>query len=180
LKFLTKLATGKNILILLGLFLLVNFVLVPLVYPRFETLDMSSGYTPDQAYKMISSYGVQGRQTYAIIEMTLDLAYPFISGLLFSLLILYSFQRGFPDQKWMQLLAWLPFGVMLSDYLENACILILLWGYPRELAAVAQIADFFTLAKLYLSPFELVFVLGLINWLFRIIWMKLRAGYARD
>jgi len=35
-KTLSKLATGKNILILLALFLLANFAVVPLVYPKFQ------------------------------------------------------------------------------------------------------------------------------------------------
>ena len=142
-KTLGKLATGKNILILLAVFLLANFVVVPLVYPKFQTLDMMNGYTPAQANQLIASYGQQGRQSYAVVEATLDLAYPFVSGMLFSLLILYSFQRGFPNQRWAQFLALLPFAVMLSDYLENVCVLILLLGYPRELAAVARVAIFF-------------------------------------
>ena len=174
-KTLGKLATGKNILILLAVFLLANFVVVPLVYPKFQTLDMMNGYTPAQANQLIASYGQQGRQSYAVVEATLDLAYPFVSGMLFSLLILYSFQRGFPNQRWAQFLALLPFAVMLSDYLENVCVLILLLGYPRELAAVARVANFFTTAKMVLSPFEILFVLGFVGWSFRLIWIKLKA-----
>lgn len=174
-KRLIKLATGKNILILLGLFLLVNFALVPLVYPKFQTLDMSSGYSPSEAYKLIASYDQQSRQSYAIIEATLDLAYPFISALMFSLLILYAFQRGFPEQKWTKLLALLPFTVMIADYLENACVIFMLLSYPRELDTIAKIANFFTNAKLFLSPFELLFVIGFIGWFFRSIWVRLRA-----
>jgi hypothetical protein len=172
---LSKLATGKNILILLALFLLVNFLVVPLVYPRFQTLDMLNGYTPTQAYQLISSYGEQGRQSYAIIEVTLDLLYPFVSGLMFSLLILYSFQRGLPNLKWNGWLALLPFAVMLADYLENTCVIILLLGYPRQLTAVAQIANIFTTAKMVLSPFELIFVFGFVGWLIRAIWLKQKA-----
>jgi len=169
---LRKSATGKNILILLALFLLANFVVVPLVYPKFQTLDMMNGYTPSQAYQLISSYGEQGRQLYAIIESTLDLVYPFVSALLFSLLILYSFQRGFPNLKWAGWLALLPFVVMISDYLENTCVLILLLQYPRKLDIVARVASFFTTAKMVLSPFELMFILGLVGWLIRAIWIK--------
>jgi hypothetical protein len=174
-KILRKWATGKNILILLALFLLANFLVVPLVYPRFQTLDMLNGYTPSQAYQLISSYGEQGRQTYAIIEATLDLVYPFISALMFSLLILYSFQRGYPNLKWTGWLALLPFAVMVSDYLENTCVIILLLEYPRKLIAVAQIANIFTTAKMVLSPLELIFIFGLVGWLIRAIWMKQKA-----
>lgn len=174
-KTLSKLATGKNILILLALFLLANFAVVPLVYPKFQTLDTLNSYSPTQAYQLIASYGNQGRQTYAIIEVTLDLVYPFVSALMFSLLILYSFERGFPYQKWAQWLALLPFVVMASDYLENTCVIILLLAYPRELDAVAQVANFFTNAKIALSPFELIFVFGFVGWLIRSIWMRQKA-----
>jgi len=171
-KLLIRSATGKNILILLALFLLANFVVVPLIYPKFQTLDTLNGYTPSQAYQLISSYGGQGRQSYAIIEATLDLAYPFISALLFSLLILFSFQRGFPNQKWAYWLGLLPFAVMAFDYLENICVLVLLLEFPRELITVARIANFFTTAKQVLTPFELLFLLGFVGWLIRIIWIK--------
>jgi hypothetical protein len=124
---------------------------------------------------LISSYGEQGRQTYAIIEATLDLVYPFVSALLFSLLTFFSFQRGFPNQKWAGWLALLPFAVMASDYLENTCVLILLLEYPRELTIVARIASFFTTAKLVLTPFELLFILGFVGWLIRTIWIKRKA-----
>jgi hypothetical protein len=143
LKTLSKLATGKNILILLALFLLANFGIVPLVYPKFQTLDMLNGYTPTQAYGLISSYGEQGRQAYAIIEVTLDLIYPLVTGILFSLLTLYSLQHGFPNQKWTRWLAFLPFTVMTFDYLENTSILILLLEYPRQLSGLTRIASFF-------------------------------------
>jgi hypothetical protein len=171
-RLLTKYATGWNILILLALFLLANFVLVPAFYPKFQTLDTLSSYTPDQAFKLISSYGAQGRQTYAIIECTLDLVYPFVSALLFSLLILYSFQRGFPNQKWARWLALLPFAVMAFDILENTAVLILLLETPRESVAVARMANFFTIGKFALTPFELIFVPGLVGWLIRVIWKK--------
>ena len=174
-KTLRKLATGKNILILLALFLLANFVVVPLVYPKFQTLDLVNGYTSTRAYELISSYGEQGRQTYAIIEITLDLIYPLVTGLLFSLLTLYSFQHGFPNQKWTHWLALLPFTVMIFDFLENTSILILLLEYPRQLSGLASIASFFTTAKYTLSPLQLISVIGFLGWLVRVVWKKRKA-----
>jgi hypothetical protein len=169
---LKKLATGKNILVLLAIFLLANFVIIPAFYPNFQTLDTLAYYTPDQAYRLISSYGEQGRQNYAIIEATLDLVYPFVSALLFSLLILYGFQRALPNQKWVQWLALLPFAVMVSDYLENVCVVILLLEYPRQLDTLAQIGNLFTIAKLVFTPFKLLFVPGFIGWLIRAVSIK--------
>ena len=164
-----KLANGKVILLLLVLFLLANLVLIPAVYPKFQTLDTLYSYTPAKAHELISSYGGQGRQSYALTEVTLDLAYPFLSALMFCLLTLYTFKRAFPNIGWILNLSLLPYLVMLADYLENACVVTMLLGYPREFNAIAQMSNFFTVTKFALSPLQLLFIIGLIGWLIRAI-----------
>ena len=164
-----KLASGRMIFLLLFLFLLTNFVIGPTIYPKFRTLDTLPSYTPEEAYHLISSYGEQGRQYYAVIEVTLDLVYPFVTALMFGLMILYTFNRAFPGKNRVQKLALAPFAVMLADYVENACVLIMLRSYPRESSVVAQIANLFTMTKFVLSPLQLLFVVGLIGWLIQAI-----------
>ena len=158
-------ATGKNVLILLILFLLMNMVAAPAFYPRFPTLDMQSSYTPQQAYQYIASYGEAGRQLYLVAELTFDLVYPVITGLLFSLATLYSFKKGFPDHPWTEKLALLPFLPMTADYIENACVVLMLLAYPTELPFVARVSGMATRLKFVLTPLDLVFVIGLIGWL---------------
>ncbi|HVM70690.1 MAG TPA: hypothetical protein VMT91_02945 [Anaerolineales bacterium] len=174
-RLLTKLATGWNILILLALFWLIILVAQPAFYPKFQTLDTLTSYSPAQAYKLIASYGDQGRHYYAVIECSLDLVYPFISALLFSLLTIFAFRRGFPGQQWMQWLALLPFAVMASDYMENICVVTMLLVYPRQLETLASLSNFFTRAKLALTPFELVFLIGLIAWPIQVLLKKSKA-----
>ena len=171
-----KLADGKIILILLFLFLLTNIVVVPWIYPAFQTLDTLPSYTPQKAYELISSYGANGRQSYAGIEVTLDLAYPLITALMFSLMTLYTFKRAFPGTNWVQVLSLAPFAVMLADYLENACIVTMLLSYPRELDRVAKIANVFTVAKFALAPLQLLFIIGLVGWLIRAIRSRRQTG----
>ena len=157
-------AAGRNILILLLLFLLMNLVVIPAFYPRFQTLDTLASYTPQQAYQLISSYGDRGRESYLIAELTLDLVYPLILALLFSFAALYTFQRAFPKHPWTHNLALLPFLVMLADYLENLCVVIMLASFPSALPFVATLSNVFTVAKFVLTPLELLFVVGLIAW----------------
>jgi hypothetical protein len=152
---LTQLATGKNIIILLVLFLLFNFLIIPAVYPQFQTLDMLFSYTPEKAYELISSYGEQGRQYYAVIELTLDL--------------IYTFQRALPNHRELLNLSYIPFAVMLADYLENVGIVISLLAYPQKLPLIVCLANFFTISKYILTPFELLVAVGLIGWLIRVI-----------
>jgi hypothetical protein len=171
-----KLASGRNLLILLLLFLLANLVAIPFFYPKFQTLDTLTSYTPEKAYNLISSYGDQGRQSYVMIELTLDLIYPLISALLFSSAIIYAFRHGFPDFAWTGQLALIPFGVMLADYFENVCIIFMLLIYPQKMPIVAGISNVFTVTKLALSPFELIFLVGLAGWLVR----RIRIGFKSD
>ncbi|MGA2505377.1 MAG: hypothetical protein ABSG01_14940 [Anaerolineales bacterium] len=42
----SKLTNVKIILLLLLLFLLTNYVIVPAIYPKIQTLDILSSYTP--------------------------------------------------------------------------------------------------------------------------------------
>ncbi len=166
---LMRLATARNILILFLLFLLANLVVIPAIYPTFQTLDTLPSYSSSEAYALIQSYGEGGRQTYAWTELTLDVIYPLISALLFSLAILYTFRRAFPSHAWTHWLALLPFGVMVADYLENACVVAMLILYPRQLPAVAALSNVFTAVKFALTPFELLFAVGLLVWLVRIL-----------
>jgi hypothetical protein len=53
--------------------------------------------------------------------------------------------------------------------LENVCIVSMLLMYPRESALLAQISNFFTIAKFSLAPLQLLFVVGLIGWLIQTI-----------
>lgn len=168
----TKLANGKVILFLLILFLLANFVVIQAIYPKFQTLDTLPSYTPDKAFQLISSYGEQGRQYYAVIEVTLDLVYPFVSALMFSLAAFYIFKRAFPNHNWPLYLSFAPYTVLLVDYLENICIVTMLLIYPREPVLLAQISNFFTITKFFLAPLQLLFIVGLIAWLLQIIRSK--------
>ena len=159
-----KWANGRNILILLVVFLLANFWVIPTYYPKFQTLDTLTSYTPEKAYELISSYGDAGRQQYVLAEVTIDLVYPLATALLFILATLYTFRKAFPNREAWQNIALVPLGILAADYLENICVVTMLLSFPRELPLVAQISNVFTFIKLALTPFELLVFVGLIGW----------------
>jgi hypothetical protein len=171
-----KMADARMIVLLLFLFLLTIFGIVPAIYPKFQTLDTLSSYTPQKAYDLLSSYGEASRQSYALIEVTLDLAYPLITALMFSLMSLYTFKRAFPGAAWPKYVALAPFAVMLADYFENACIVTMLISYPRQLLGLARLANIFTLAKATLWPLQMLFVIGLIGWPVRVLFTRWRTA----
>lgn len=176
---LTKLSTGRLIILFILLMMAGDWFLLPAVYPSFETLDLQSSYSPEQAYQFIESYGEEGRQYYAIIELTLDLVYPILSALFFSTLTIYFFRRVFPLSSFWQKLPLLGPIVMVVDYLENAAIVTMLLNYPSRLDLVAQAANLFTVAKFALSGLELILILvGFIGWLGKTVYTLVKKDTA--
>jgi hypothetical protein len=152
--FLTRQANGRNILIFLALFILMNAVVLPWGGGRIaaysggvEAIDLQLWYTPEQVYQMIAAYGEQGRAFYIAFELIADTAYPFIYGGLFALLTTYLLRRGLPPESSMQKLHLVPAAVVVADFMENLGIVIMLAAYPAELTAVAYFAATFTLLK---------------------------------
>jgi len=176
---LTKFATGKLVILFLFAVIAINVFALPVIYPRFETLDLQPSYSPAKAYNLITSYGEEGRQYYALIELTLDLVYPILSALLFSSLTIYTFRRLFPLNSFWQKLPLLGLIVMAVDYLENTGIVVMLLNYPRRLEVVAQAANIFTVTKFALSQIELILMaVGLLGWLGKTAYTGLRRSTA--
>lgn len=174
---LTKFATGKWVIVFLFLVIAINAFALPVIYPRFETLDLQSSYSPERAYQLIASYGEEGRQYYTLIELTLDAIYPLLSALMFSSLTIFLFRRVFPLNSFWQKLPLLGLIVMLVDYLENTGIVVMLLSYPRRLDLVAQAANMFTVAKFGLSQLELILiVIGLVSWLGKTVYTRLKTS----
>jgi hypothetical protein len=174
-RFLTKLATGRLVILFVFLVIAVNAFVLPVIYPSFETLDMQSSYSPEKAYQLIDSYGQAGRQYYVLIELTLDVIYPILSALMISSIIIFFFRRVFPLDSFWQKLPLLGPIVMIVDYLENTSIVTMLLAYPRQLDFVAQAANVFTVAKFALSYLALILILiGLLGWLGKILYATIR------
>jgi hypothetical protein len=110
-------------------------------------LDLMGFYTPDKAYAMIDSYGVDGRSLYLKIELSADIIYPIIYTLFYGLAISWFFRRGFkPDSK-MQKMNLMPVGAWFSDLLENAGIVAMVSLHPEQPALLAWLTMIAGLAK---------------------------------
>lgn len=176
---LDRLANWKSVLVIfLTAVVIFNLGLFPWRSARLKEIagrdvgivDTMFAYTPDQVYQKISAYGVQGRQLYALTELTIDLVYPVLYNLFLILTTTLVFRQVFPGQSAWQKLRYLPFAVWASDYAENICIAILLLSYPQQLNVLAWVASFFTTTKWSLGIVSLgLIVMGLRKWLISII-----------
>lgn len=147
-------ANGKGILSVVLLYLLFAAGILPRVEKSMKAgsggtgpIDLRFSYTPDEAYRMIESYGEQGRRSYALVEVTLDVLYPMTYATLFGLLLTFAYRHAVRPDHPLQQARLLPFGVMLVDYCENAGVVTMLLRYPRRYRALAWLTCGFTIAK---------------------------------
>jgi hypothetical protein len=154
-RLLNRLANWKTIVILILIALPFNLVIFPMRSARLKDLsgendpiiDAKFAYTPAQVYELVPAYGEQGRQLYALTELTVDLAYPILYNLFLSVLMAIIFRGAFSSGSKLHKLPLLPLASWLADYLENAGITVMLLSYPQELDALAWVTSFFSTAK---------------------------------
>ncbi len=168
-------ATGRTILILLGLFLAFTLVIFPMLTSRLTQLsggvnliDNEFSYTPEKVFQMVTSYGPEGRPLYITITLTADLVYPIIYGSLLVLAMMYFFRSSLAHDSIFQGWVYLPLAAVAADYLENVCLVILLATFPNWIEGLAQAANIFTGLKWGLLLISILLVLaGLVIWLFK-------------
>jgi len=120
-----------------------------------QVLDVRRWHTPEQAAQLFKDLADKGAlSTYAISEVTLDLAFPLAYGFLFAILIarLWGKQRS-----WMVLI---PLGAMVFDLLENFTIATLALSYNGSPSSLAWLAAICTLFKMVLFVASLLLILA--------------------
>lgn len=147
-------ATGRNILLLVGLYVAMVGAILPLAQARLQAasggvgpLDLRLSYTPAEADAALRAYGDVGRHFYLLVELTLDVLYPVVYALFLSLTLTYCFRLVLPAEHGLLRVALLPLATMIVDYLENAGLVTLLVNYPRSLPAIAAVASVLTTVK---------------------------------
>lgn len=151
---LEPLATRRNVLLLLAVFIVLNAGILPATAARIEgysggvgPLDLLAAYTPAAAYTALAAYGSAGREFYLLVELTIDLLYALVYGLFFALAIVYCLREVLPVEHVLRRAALLPLVGMLADIVENAGIAWLLLNYPKRLDSLAAFTGTVTAVK---------------------------------
>jgi hypothetical protein len=168
---LRKYANGWLVLVFLAGEIFFNAVILPARKAAMESasggtgpIDLQIFYTPDKVYKMVESYGEAGRASYRTFELTVDILYPVVYTLFFSLAITWLFQRGFASTSSMQKYNVVPFGAWFFDLLENLSIVSMLSVFPSTPAALAWAAAIFTFVKWFFAGASIILmVVGLVK-----------------
>lgn len=101
-----------------------------------------AGYGPEDVRSLLEKLEDGGPRLYAITEVSLDLVFPFVYGLLLAILIVRLWQPG--RAAYLVILPWLA---AAADLLENFTVAYLAWTFESASSNVAYVASSFTLLK---------------------------------
>jgi hypothetical protein len=163
--------SGKKVL---GLFLLTNTVYLFMLAFTIPTtmafskgmklLDMMPmGYDLNYVNELLGALGEKGRQSYLTTQLPLDMVYPLLFGLSYSLLFAYFIKKLHKLNAPYVFLCIMPILAGMADYAENLGILIMLSSYPDLTEGLVRITSIFSVIKSCLtSLFFTAFLLALI------------------
>jgi hypothetical protein len=144
-KYLQKIAHGRNVLLLLALFIAFTGFIMPAMEADIKALsggvgviDLEFFYSPEKALSMLSAYGPEGIRLYLFAQWTVDLIFPVIGGLMFATGFIWL---GRPRWWWLGAL------LTLADWTENILVTVLLVQYPEFSTPVALTSCAFTMLK---------------------------------
>jgi hypothetical protein len=144
-----------------------------------EPLDLKFAYSTELAVRTLSTFGREGRRTYAMIELSADLVFPLVYGtsLALALTLLLRHMKVHPI---LYFFALIPFAAVVVDYLENICIVWMLLNFPQVGQKIPQLASNFTTAKWIIIAFSFgsvaLFLLVLIGRRLRVVRRKTRSS----
>lgn len=152
---LEKYVSGK---IVLGLFILTNAVylfMLTVTIPKtmkfsngMKLLDMlPTGYNQDYVNELLMTLGEQGRHIYLTKQIPVDMIYPLLFGLTYSLLLAYFLKKLNKLKPPFSYLCLLPIIAGIADYAENIGIITMLNSYPDLTAYIVQTSSTFSVIK---------------------------------
>ena len=166
-----SLSVPKNFFLLVlllcttGVYLTMLLVTIPHLREAaggINPLDMLPlGYDKEYVTTLFDDLGDQGRAYYLSTQLPLDMIYPGLFALTYTLSIATLQTALRWDSRPHRLLRVLPVAGALFDYLENINTFILLKLYPSIPGALVKLGSFFTLVKTCFSGPAIVIFCGL-------------------
>ena len=166
---LDKYSSVKNVLIFFAATLIVYLVMLFVTIPNVmnnangrELLDMQpTGYTAEYAKTLLENLGSDGRHAYLYYQIPLDMIYPLLLALTYSLMLFYFFKKILKVTSKLFVLSIVPLFAGMFDYLENIGIIIMLSIYPNFSELLANTTNIFSILKSFSTT--LFFILVIIS-----------------
>ena len=115
---------------------------------NMKLLDMMPfGYDAVYVNLLFDQLGTIGRKTYLTTQIPIDMVYPLLFAITYSLLLIYFFNKIVRSHTILKYLSILPIVAGLSDYLENIGIITLLNNYPNHSISMVSTTNIFSIIK---------------------------------
>ncbi|WP_298496029.1 hypothetical protein [uncultured Algibacter sp.] len=154
-KILEENISGKKVL---SLFILTNVVYLFMLFvtiPKtmgfsngMKLLDMlPTGYNQEYVNKLFRALGENGRKIYLTNQIPVDMIYPLLFGLTYSLLLAFFLKKLKKLKSPFIYLCLLPLIAGIADYLENIGIIAMLNSYPDLTETIVIVTNTFSVIK---------------------------------
>lgn len=168
-----KYSTGKIVILLFILTNLIYVIMLTVTIPMvveyadgLKLLDMlSRSYTVDYVHELFSALGKDGRHAYLYIQIPVDMVYPLLFALNYSLMLAFFLKKLNKLFGPLFYFTLLPIISGIADYFENFGIIYLLGQYPEIGQSAVQICNMFSLLKRTSASVSFVFMLIILLWL---------------
>ena len=150
-----KTISGKSILLLFvginivfAVMLLVTIPQVMVFADGMKLLDvLPFGYEAQYVQLLFDFLGEEGRHAYLTRQLPLDMIYPGLFAISYSLITVCFLSKMGKFKGWAVNLAFIPVVVGLTDYLENAGIITMLLKYPNQTSLMVELTSTFSVVK---------------------------------
>ena len=152
---LTKNLSGKKVLLLFIVTNLVYLLMLTITIPKTMTysndmklLDMMPmGYNFEYVNSLLGALGEKGRYVYLYNQIPLDMIYPFLFGISYSLIMAYFLKKMDRLSSFFFYLCLLPIIAGIADYLENFGIVSMLNSFPNLSQSSVNLTSIFSVIK---------------------------------
>ncbi|HEA19754.1 hypothetical protein LCGC14_1836730 [marine sediment metagenome] len=146
---------GRKVLLLFIITNIVYVLMLTVTIPNvmehtegMKLLDMMPlGYDAEYVNTLFRTLGQTGRNTYLYRQIPMDMIYPLLFGISFSLLLAYFLNKLNKLKTPFLYLCLLPMLAAMADYAENIGIITLLNDYPEISKNTVTMTNSFSLLK---------------------------------
>lgn len=164
-------STGKTVLgwfiLTTMVYLIMLFITIPKVMAfsdGMRLLDMMpGGYDLDYVNVLFQTLSEQGRTAYLSIQLPVDMIYPGLFAVSYSLMIAFFLKKiNKLDSLLPSLICYLPVIAGLSDYLENFSIIRMLNKYPDIGVSMVASSNWFSIIKSSTTSLYFIVLVGVL------------------
>jgi len=108
---------------------------------------LPTGYNQDYVNKLFKTLRENGRAIYLTNQIPVDMRYPLLFGLTYSLLLAYFLKKLNKLKSLFKYLCLLPIIAGITDYMENLGIITMLNNYPKLTEVIVNATNIFSVIK---------------------------------